>query len=72
MGYKTLALVNTVRVSILDKKLKHSQTFFHIGAPVYISNPHFYQADPSLLHAVHGLKPVRELHETFFKIQPVS
>ncbi|XP_035719198.1 scavenger receptor class B member 1-like [Vespa mandarinia] len=39
-------------------------------APVYISFPHFYQADTELLDAVLGLKPVPELHETYFKIQP--
>lgn len=41
------------------------------GAPVYLSNPHFFQADPSLLADVEGLKPNRSLHQTFFKIQPV-
>lgn len=41
------------------------------GAPVYISNPHFYDADPALLDSVEGLKPEREKHETYFKIQPV-
>ncbi|XP_067646552.1 scavenger receptor class B member 1 isoform X1 [Eurosta solidaginis] len=39
------------------------------GAPVYISNPHFYQADESLLHSVEGLKPNKSEHETYFKIQ---
>lgn len=43
----------------------------NIGAPVFVSNPHFYQADPSLLDAVEGLKPNKTLHDTFFKIQPV-
>lgn len=42
------------------------------GAPVYLSFPHFYKADPKLLDAVDGLKPVGKLHETYFKIQPVS
>ncbi|XP_015586555.1 scavenger receptor class B member 1 [Cephus cinctus] len=40
------------------------------SAPVYISFPHFYKADPRLLDAVSGLKPVPKLHETYFKIQP--
>ncbi|XP_015122216.1 scavenger receptor class B member 1 [Diachasma alloeum] len=40
------------------------------SAPVYLSFPHFYKADPQLLDAVEGLKPVPELHETYFKIQP--
>ncbi|XP_054085205.1 lysosome membrane protein 2 isoform X2 [Zeugodacus cucurbitae] len=39
------------------------------GAPVYISNPHFYQANESLLHSVEGLKPNKDEHETYFKIQ---
>lgn len=42
------------------------------GAPVYISNPHFYLADPELLDAVVGLKPNQSIHESYFKIQPVS
>ncbi|KAL6266243.1 hypothetical protein P5V15_003102 [Pogonomyrmex californicus] len=40
------------------------------SAPVYLSFPHFYKADPKLLDAVDGLKPVEKLHETYFKIQP--
>ncbi|CAO1370760.1 unnamed protein product [Diamesa serratosioi] len=43
----------------------------HYGISIYISQPHFYQADPRLLDAVVGLKPSRELHQTIFKIQPV-
>ena len=42
------------------------------AAPVYLSFPHFYKADPKLLDAVEGLKPNPEIHETYFKIQPVS
>jgi hypothetical protein len=41
-------------------------------APVYLSFPHFYNADPRLLDDVEGLSPDQEKHETFFKIQPVS
>ncbi|XP_065360700.1 lysosome membrane protein 2 [Calliphora vicina] len=40
------------------------------GAPVYLSNPHFYQADSSLLESVEGLTPNKSQHETYFKIQP--
>lgn len=46
--------------------------FLTSGAPVYLSFPHFYKADPKLLDAVDGLKPTEKLHETYFKIQPVS
>lgn len=42
------------------------------GAPVFISNPHFYQSNPKFLEEVEGLSPQKELHETYFKIQPVS
>ncbi|KAG5678168.1 hypothetical protein PVAND_007861 [Polypedilum vanderplanki] len=40
------------------------------GAPVYISNPHFYESNPKFLAEVEGLNPQKELHETYFKIQP--
>lgn len=51
--------------------LKDKNMFF-AAAPVYLSFPHFYQADAELLDAVVGLKPVPELHGTYFKIQPVN
>ncbi|GAB0096291.1 scavenger receptor class B member 1 [Sergentomyia squamirostris] len=40
------------------------------GAPVYISHPHFMEADPQLLDSVEGLSPDRSLHGSYFKIQP--
>lgn len=40
------------------------------NAPVYLSYPHFYDADPSLLEKIDGLKPDKEKHETYFMIQP--
>ncbi|XP_047513560.1 scavenger receptor class B member 1 [Pieris napi] len=40
------------------------------NAPVYLSYPHFYDADPSLLEAVEGLSPDKEKHESYFLIQP--
>ncbi|XP_055842453.1 lysosome membrane protein 2 isoform X2 [Episyrphus balteatus] len=40
------------------------------GAPVYISNPHFYQSHPDFLESVEGLQPNQTEHETYFKIQP--
>ena len=43
-----------------------------LGAPVYISNPHFYESNQKFLDEVEGLEPNRDLHETYFKIQPVS
>lgn len=41
-------------------------------APVYLSYPHFLEADPSLIAPFDGLKPDKEKHQTYFKIQPVS
>ncbi|XP_050447396.1 scavenger receptor class B member 1 [Cataglyphis hispanica] len=40
------------------------------SAPVYLSFPHFYKADPKLLNAIDGLNPTKKLHESYFKIQP--
>ncbi|XP_058819872.1 protein croquemort-like [Topomyia yanbarensis] len=35
----------------------------NFGAPLRVSFPHFYLADPSYLNAVTGLSPMRQLHE---------
>lgn len=40
------------------------------GAPVYVSNPHFYKTSPELLEAVEGLSPSKEKHESYLHIQP--
>lgn len=39
-------------------------------APVYLSFPHFLDADPSLINEFEGLYPKREVHQSYFKIQP--
>ncbi|XP_012221741.2 scavenger receptor class B member 1 isoform X2 [Linepithema humile] len=44
----------------------------YYGFPIALSYPHFYKADPSLLEAVEGLEPKKELHESYFFIQPKS
>ena len=41
-----------------------------VGAPVALSMPHFYQADPSLLDTVVGLKPQKEKHEFYMDVVP--
>lgn len=69
MDYKILARVNMVSWETL--KAAFFTWSYLTGAPVYISNPHFYQSDPKFLAEVEGLKPEKELHETYFKIQPV-
>jgi len=40
------------------------------GAPIALSYPHFYQADPHYLNAVEGLKPQKEKHEFYVDISP--
>ncbi|XP_014213867.1 protein peste-like, partial [Copidosoma floridanum] len=44
----------------------------YYGFPIALSYPHFYQSDPKLLTAVEGLKPIKDLHESYFFIQPKS
>jgi len=41
-----------------------------LGAPIALSYPHFYQADPSYLAAVEGLAPDKERHQFYADIMP--
>lgn len=41
------------------------------GAPIAASSPHFYNADPMLAMAA-GLKPNKDLHETYLDIEPMT
>jgi len=40
------------------------------GAPLALSYPHFYQADPHFLNAVEGLSPDKERHEFYVDVSP--
>merc|ERR1719350_1370734 len=40
------------------------------GAPIALSFPHFYQADPSFLAAVSGLSPNKERHQFYVDVAP--
>ena len=40
------------------------------GAPIALSYPHFYQADPSYLAAVSGLSPDKEKHQFYVDVVP--
>lgn len=40
------------------------------GAPVFVSFPHFYKADPSYLLNVEGLNPSQNLHEFYIAVEP--
>ncbi|XP_035795315.1 protein croquemort-like [Anopheles albimanus] len=42
------------------------------GAPLLVSYPHFYLADPSYVNAVTGLNPNRAQHEFRFALHPFS
>ena len=43
------------------------------GAPVFISLPHFYQADKFYLDKIQsGLAPIEGLHSTIFRVEPRS
>jgi hypothetical protein len=40
------------------------------GAPIALSYPHFYMADPSYQEAVLGLNPEKEKHQFYIDIAP--
>ncbi|NWZ43596.1 SCRB1 protein, partial [Brachypodius atriceps] len=42
------------------------------NAPMFISHPHFYNADPSLVDAVEGLHPSKEQHGLFLDVHPMT
>ena len=41
------------------------------GTPAFVSQPHFYGADPYYTDNVEGLNPVKEKHEMFMTMEPV-
>ncbi|XP_055608808.1 protein peste-like [Uranotaenia lowii] len=43
-----------------------------LGAPFYISFPHFYQADPFYKSHVQGMNPDKERHQFFITIEPTT
>ena len=40
--------------------------------PVFVSKPHFLDADKHYLENVTGLKPIRNKHDAFLNVEPVS
>ena len=42
------------------------------GVPIFISWPHFLDADPIYLKPFNGLKPNRTRHQTYVDIEPVT
>nr|XP_030141254.3 scavenger receptor class B member 1 isoform X1 [Taeniopygia guttata]XP_041575336.1 scavenger receptor class B member 1 isoform X1 [Taeniopygia guttata] len=43
-----------------------------LNAPMFISHPHFYNADPSLVNAVEGLRPNKDQHGLFLDLHPMT
>ena len=41
------------------------------GAPIIFSSPHFWYGDQSLIDAIDGMHPVKDLHETYLMIDPL-
>jgi len=42
------------------------------GVPVLMSTPHFLDGDETLVEAIDGIQPVRESHQTFLHVEPLS
>ncbi|XP_075785558.1 lysosome membrane protein 2 isoform X2 [Pelodiscus sinensis] len=42
------------------------------GAPIFLSAPHFYQADEKYIKDIQGMHPRKEDHETFLDINPLT
>ncbi|NWW87843.1 SCRB1 protein, partial [Rhynochetos jubatus] len=43
-----------------------------LNAPMFISHPHFYNADPALVNAVEGLHPSEHQHALFLDVHPMT
>ncbi|NXW40399.1 SCRB1 protein, partial [Nyctiprogne leucopyga] len=43
-----------------------------MNAPMFLSHPHFYNADPSLVDAVEGLHPSKDQHALFLDVHPMT
>lgn len=42
------------------------------GTPVFMSYPHFYNADPYYLNLLEGMKPEKDKHELYMTLEPVK
>jgi len=44
----------------------------HYGTPIFLSFPHFLNADTYYLETVSGLKPNSSIHQTYLDIEPIT
>lgn len=65
-------ILYVINIAFKNSSAKAHWLVFHSGAPVVMSAPHFYQGDPKYRDAVVGLNPVKEKHETYLDVEPVS
>ena len=42
------------------------------GLPVIMTWPHFWNADSALLDEIDGVRPIKQLHETYYDIHPIT
>ena len=42
------------------------------GAPIILSCPHFWNGHDSLINSVDGIAPIKDAHETYLNIDPLS
>jgi len=45
---------------------------FPENLPIFVSKPHFLDADQSYLQGVNGLHPIRSIHDSFFEVEPLT
>ncbi|MFX1309822.1 MAG: hypothetical protein ACFE8C_09010 [Promethearchaeota archaeon] len=42
------------------------------GIPIFLSKPHFLDADNDLIESIKGVYPIKELHDTYLDVEPNS
>ncbi|XP_006270884.3 lysosome membrane protein 2 isoform X3 [Alligator mississippiensis] len=42
------------------------------GTPIFLSSPHFYQADKKYINSIRGMNPKKEDHEMFLDVNPLT
>lgn len=50
----------------------HNVSLCRMNSPIFLSLPHFYNADPYYTSLVDGLKPTKEKHDFYIAVEPIS